>query len=374
MAIRIPLVILTFLCIQHTSFGQSTVVKFYQIIKDDSVVFFFNERHRFTEENCSDFVRYTRVDDNGYFHGYYEDFDKANMLMSKGHYVHGKKNGYFELYHPNGNIKCRGNYVDHRPSGNWEYFYENGLPERTIRITETDTLLLTHADKKGNLEVVEGNGNFSGLVAGKSNDSNLIIARGKVENGKPHGKWSSTSLLSNAMYCKETFDHGNLIRGSFPNAVGGDKRYSDGSFLNSFFLATYLYSLEEFRLEKCADSTRYSSNNYSSFNLHQFRSELRVAIDRIIENDFRTGKAQEYSIGDNYLTIQFSVNKEGKAERFAVLTGWGHQFMSAIAHLIRTQAKSLIPSETHFFHLKLNFPGGFVYRYSFHFSKKPAYY
>lgn len=62
------------------------------------------------------------------------------------------------------------------------------------------------------------------------------------------------------------------------------------------------------------------------------------------------------------------------AERFAVLTGWGHQFMSAISHLIRTQAKSLIPSETHFFHLKLNFPGGFVYRYSFHFSKKPAYY
>lgn len=373
MPFRLCSIFLIIFQIQYNSFGQDNSTIFYEVIKDDSVMMFFNERNRFIEKKCSDFIRYTKVDNEGNFNGYYEDLSNENILMSKGYYVHGKKHGYFELYYPNGKIRSRGNYINNVPRGQWEYFYENELPERTIIITETDTLLLRFVDKKGALKVIEGNGEFNGFVAGNSIASNSIIAKGKIENGKPNGKWSSV-LFNNTIYCKEEFNNGKLVRGFFPNAMlGVDKDYIHKSFLNTFFLASYLNSLENFRLEKCADSAMYSSKKYS-FDIQRFNSDLRVKIDKVIEDDFRSGKTNDYSIGDNYLTIQFSVNKEGKAENFTILTGWGQPFFNSISSSIRTQTTFPSSTKTMFFHLKLHFSGGFTYQYNFQFSKNRTFY
>ena len=372
MVIRLHFVVLIIFSLQHNSFGQESSAIF-EIIKDDSVRMFFNERNKFIEKKCSDFVRYTRVDAQGNFNGYYRDISNDNnVLVSKGHYVHGKKHGYFEVYYPNGKIRCKGNYVENRPVGQWEYFYENELPERTIKITELDTLLIRFVDKKGNVKVNGGNGEFDGPVAANLMFPSLVIAKGAIEDGSPVGKWSSTTL-DNRVFCKEEFDHGILIRGVFPNAVPpAKKEYRDRSFLNTFFMPTYLNSLEEFRGENCGDSAKYTTQKYT-FNIQGFKADVSPKIDRIIEDDFKNRRSDEYLIGDNYLTIQFSVDDQGKAYDFALLSAWGNQFFSAITSSIKRQTSFPPNVKTMFFHLKLHFPGGFTYRYNFQFSRNKSF-
>src|SRR5436190_191618 len=243
--------------IQLLSQENAPITFFYEIIKDDSVVMFFNERNHFIDKECADYKRYIRVNSNGDFNSYFEDVTKDNLLTGKGRYVHGKKYGRFETYYPNGKLKVKGYYTNNRPVEQWDYFYENGLPERTLKFTATDTLLIRFVDPKGDVIVAEGNGEFKGFVAGLSKSDNLIAAKGKIVNGKPHGKWSST--ISNGPYCKEEFDNGKLIRGTFPNAQS-DKSYNYPSHLNTFILGNYFEFLEQYRTERCADSAKYVSS------------------------------------------------------------------------------------------------------------------
>ena len=352
----------------QTCFGQNTSPIFYEIVAEDSALLFFTERNKFAEKNCADFVRYTRLDNTGYFDGYFEDRSNENMLIGKGNYVDGKKEGYFELYHLNGIMKSRGTYRNNMPTGQWEFFYESGAPERVLKITETDTLLVRFFDKKGNLKVEDGFGEFTGFVTGNSGASNVITAKGTIEDGKPHGKWSST-IHGNVAYCKEVFERGRLVRGVFPNAqLGGSKEYQDQSFLNTFFLPGYFSSLEAFQLESCADVARYAPRKYS-FNLAKFNSELREKIDGVVENDIRSGKTEDYSVGEHELTIQFTVNSMGKSEDFRLLSPFGQQFFRVISEAIKSQTTFTSGTRTMFFHLKLTFPGGLTYQYNFRFSK-----
>jgi hypothetical protein len=372
MHVRIYFILIMFSQLPHVSFGQDNPTIFYEVVKDDSLMLFFNERNKFIEKKCADFTRYIRMDPEGNFNGYYEDLSNENTLRSKGRYVHGKKHGYFEIYYPNGKINCKGNYSNNVPVGQWEYFHDNELPERTITISESGIALTRFVDKKGNLKVIDGKGEFNGLVAGNSVGSTSIIAKGKIEKGKPNGKWTST-VFNNVTYCKEEFDQGKLVRGVFPNAMlGGDEEYHDKPYLNTFFLVSYLNSLEEFKLEKCADSAKYVSKPYS-FDVQRFNSDLRIKIDKVIEQDFKTGKSGDYLIGDNYLTIQFSVNNDGKPVDFVMLSGWGQQFYNTILSSIKMQTRFPANVKDMFFHLKLHFPGGFTYQYSFQFSKNSTY-
>ena len=250
------LVVLT-ACFHGTpSFAQSSAPLFYEIVKDDSVVMFFNKRYHFIEKACADFSRRIRVDNGGDFNGYFEDRSTGNVLLTKGNYIHGKKNGRFETYYPTGKLKFKGDYVNDIPLGKWEYFYENGSPERTLQISGSDTLLVSFVDRKGDLKVMDGNGDFDGSIAERGTATNVIIAMGKIENGKPHGKWTSTFGKDGA-YCKELFDHGKLIKGSFPNGSPSENARYGQSRLNRLFLNSYLMSLESFAIETCADSARY---------------------------------------------------------------------------------------------------------------------
>jgi hypothetical protein len=222
--------------------------------------------------------------------------------------------------------------------------------------------------------VQEGNGDFNGIVAGNSSTSKSgIIATGKIENGKPHGKWTST-LFNNTVYCNEEFNHGKLIRGVIPNAaLAGNKKYKGKSILNTFFLGNYLNWLEEFTFIKCPAPVMYSPKNYSpndySFDMQKFGSDLRLKIDKIVENDFRFGRGNDYTIGDNYLTIQFSVNEEGNPENFKLVTSWGQQFFNSISSSISMRTKFQSTKQLMFFHLKLHFSVGRIYESTFRFSK-----
>lgn len=116
----------------------------------------------------------------------------------------------------------------------------------------------------------------------------------------------------------------------------------------------------------------YISEKYS-FDINKFNSFLRVKIDKIIENDFIIGNGSDYSIGDYYLSIQFSVDKEGIAEDFVLLTGWGQKFFSSIKSTIKMFTKFNPNAKTMFFHLKLHIPGGNIYQYNFKFSNNRSF-
>jgi hypothetical protein len=102
MILRTIWAVLIVICWSVVGYSQANkpIVIFHEIIQRDSIMMFFNERHRFTEKPCFKFVRYTRINNNGEFNSYFEDKGRDDKLLGKGNYVDGMKHGYFEVYHP----------------------------------------------------------------------------------------------------------------------------------------------------------------------------------------------------------------------------------------------------------------------------------
>lgn len=247
------ILIISLVLLEKISFGQNKKVIFYQKITGDSTLLFFNERYHYVEKKCAKYIRLIKLNRNSNFNGSFEDVDFNNSLLGKGAYQDGKRNGYFELYYPTGKMFCKGNYLAGAPSGLWDFYYENGLPERTIKFTHNDTLLVRFIDRKGNLKVIDGNGEFDGPVTGRTN-SNNVVAKGRIVDGKPDGKWTSFHMILNTIFCREEFANGKFVKGFFPNAkVAGVKSSSTRSFLNTFLLWQYIDNLEKFFVEKCED-------------------------------------------------------------------------------------------------------------------------
>lgn len=348
--------------------AQNNAGKFFEIISEDSLVFFFNDQYRYTEKKCCNYFRFTRIDTDGYFHGNFEDRNGEGMLIGKGIYINGKKHGDFEIYYQNGTIQGKGKYIDNYPTGQWDFYYPNGLPERTVMVDNNETLLLRFYNEKGVLKVNDGIGEFSGPVGYELGSSNNILAKGKIVNGRPEGKWVSTHL-ENMVFCKEVFENGKFIRGSFPNIINGENgTYRDKSFLNNFLTENYLISLETFYLNECKTESE-KPENYRSFDIDKFNSDLGHKIEVIIENDFSSGNTEDYLTGDNTLTIKFSIDDAGKPYNFSMLTAWGHQYYNTAMNVIKTHASFPSGPKTMYFHLKFHISGGYTYQYGFHFSE-----
>lgn len=340
---------------------------YFEIIKDDSLKIFFDHDYYLVDKNCYDYIRYTKVNNKGEYNGYFRDVSKNGRLLGNGYYKDGSKEGFFELYYPTGKLNCSGNYKNNNPDGVWEFFYENGKPERTIIVNEEGTRLTNYFDKNGNNTVINGNGKFKGSVFMSSNSNNLI-ATGEVFQGKPQGKWMST-YLDNMVFCKEVFENGVFIKGTFPNSMDPDgKNYNDKSLLNNFFRGNYLNDFDKFYVRSCEDSNREEPEIYS-FDFNKFRSDLSVKIQQVIEADIYSGKAEFYNNGDSYLIIKFKINSEGKAESFTQISAWGQQFFNIITNSIRTYTKFDPSIQELYFHMKLSFPGGNSYSSSIEFSK-----
>jgi hypothetical protein len=328
---------------------------------------FFNDFNNFTEKECADHLRYIHVNDRGDFNSSFEDKTKEGQLRTKGSYVSGRREGLFELFYPNGNLKGKGSYHRHLPIGTWEYFYENGKPNRTLLFTDGDTLLMKFTDQQGNVLVDNGAGDFNGSVTGLG-ISEGIVAKGKIINGKPHGLWTSTVYQS--VYCNEEFENGKMISGIFP-APQHNEKYKTRSNLDTFVPRDYLRDLENYRFTACKDDYRTKTTaaptDYS-FDMQVFSTDVRRKIDRVIEDDLKKGNTSDYIIGDQYITIKFAINNEGKPEKLEQITPWGRQYFFSIVNSIKTYAKFLPSQKVMYFHLKLTFPGGQTYSSRFAFS------
>ena len=375
MPVRYFLIIAAFL-VSHVSSSQKQrqAIIFYEVISGDSIKMFFNGKYSFSPKECSNYIRYIRINNAGDYNSYFEDRNQSGQLLSKGRYVEGKKHGYFESYYPNGNIQSKGNYDHDEPIGRWEFFFETGSPERIIEVTNKDIVLVQSFDENGNMVVRDGFGQFNGYVAGLTDAPvNRILTKGSIVNGKPDGTWTST--YSNMQYCKEEFSNGKFVKGVFPNAAGSHRKYNDRSFLNTFFLNTHLNVLEYVYKTHCPDTSMVlpETKNYS-FDVRSFRrtfgSEIEKVIETAISSENKTLTDRFH--GDIYLTAQFVFGENGKPKDFVLTTGWGHEFMDAIETSIRREVTFLAFSDYFYFHLKLSFPGGNSYQYSYHFSKNKS--
>jgi hypothetical protein len=294
---------------------------------------YLNNRFSITERECSEFIRLIKLDSSGNYDGVFVDLNHANRPLGRGRYSHGIRHGYFETYYPDGKVKSRGLYKNNFPFDQWEFFYATGLPERTLKFSEKDTLLFRFIDQKGNIVVKDGYGKFRGVVAGGSDGYN-VVAKGKVINGRPDGRWVANYL--NMTFCIETFTGGKFVGGKFPNAKpGAEKAYTNKSFLNTFFYDDYFKESENFRIEKCSDSTQNKSArilvDYGklSASLEDRMNLVQGARNVLLPNpSFNQGL---------YICLQLETNKKGELISIKQKTFGGFEFVGAISSVLRSQ-------------------------------------
>lgn len=354
--------------------AQRSIV-YYELIQGDSVALYFNRNFMFTEKDCYDYIRRVRVTDNGDFNGYFEDRSIDGRLLAKGVYSNGQKHGYFEMFYPHGNIYCRGYYENNKPVGNWEFYYPNRLLERVLTVSDSAVLLMRHIDETGTVQVENGSGNFNGTVrlAREFRDlpefaqsDNGMLATGKIVAGRPDGKWFIPERNRQAYYM-EKFDNGKLIKSS---RMSKRKMKDMGrrARLDAFFLDNHLSTLEMFERESCSESQQYFFNRYPN-DFRAFSYDLRQKMNYIILTDLQSDRKAYYERGDNFMSLQFSVDSKGKPHDIKLVSEWGENFLKIAENSLNKTVFST-HSKTMYFHLKLSYAGGYLYKYNFRFSKR----
>ena len=368
MPIKNFILIITILLLQKPIIlAQTDSLNVYEIIEGDSMKMYFNKNLFLVEKECCKYTRYTKFSEEGVFYGYFEDINENNKLLGRGYYNNkGQKDGYFEIFYSNGQTQNKGFYKNDKPSGEWEYFYENGMPEKTVIITDKDTLLKTFYDKKGKLKIFEGNGMFKGIVSAYYGYSTTpIYAKGEIKNGKPNGKWTST--FGDMDFCIEEFDSGKLVKGIFPNiTIKTNKEYSNKSFLNNFFGKNYFEQIEQLTFQDCKFSNNETTNKYK-FDYNKFESDLSNRITQLVTSRLNS------NVGDKYVSIQFKIDDEGKPYSFNIITPFGQSFVDAISISIANFTKFDPSYKIMYLHLKFEFSDGQTYGWSYYFSPEPTY-
>jgi len=108
----------------------------------------------------------------------------------------------------------------------------------------------------------------------------------------------------------------------------------------------------------------------STLDTYAFNSTTRLQITKIVQDDFGRGNTMDYNIGENNLTIMFTIDENGQPGNFQALNSWGRQFIGAITRGLRTQITFPKEEKTMYFHLNMRFNEGHVYEYTFNLSDK----
>ncbi|HCW08140.1 MAG TPA: hypothetical protein DGG95_12335 [Cytophagales bacterium] len=228
---------------------------------------------------------------------------------------------------------------NNRPEGDWDFFHENGLPERSLKINNGDTLLTRLIDSDGKILIADGKGTFHGQVAYEEG----VIAKGKIANGKPDGIWNSNYL--NEIFCTEKFSHGKFVKGFLPNAELTNKTYRNRSQLNNFIYCDYFSLLEKYKVEKCNDSAIQVYLDHS-----KFRQYLK---NQIMFTNHRLGKRLDLTVTEYKISIQLETNKDGKPVDFRPVTPFSNNtYYSGITRAIASLVTAT-PLSKSYFHIKI---------------------
>jgi antitoxin component YwqK of YwqJK toxin-antitoxin module len=293
---------------QRASAQSNEAQSFYEIISGDSVRLFCNLNYYLTSVKCANISRYCRMTASGEFQGPFIDIRSDSVLMAKGYYREGKKEGYFEEYYPTGQVRSKGSYKDDKPVNDWVFFFENGLPERTIRFTGKDTLLILLTTEKGNILVSQGNGTFLARVERVASSPELM-AKGSIENGKRTGDWRVYFPTLNIDYVKETFDQGKFVKGELS---GLKKAYCCKSNFALPYTPSYLF-LEKFKFSSCTENQFAPTQNATLKSKEYFERMILTTLDdkhNINDRDYRED-----------IRLRFIVDEEGRPKDFEIISG-----------------------------------------------------
>lgn len=302
--------ILSFSCLflSSSAIAQNKIA-FFKIIKDDSVALFFNRDFLFTEKNCAQYERLTRVDNSGDFNGYFQDINIKNELLGTGEYLHGQKHGYFEVFHPNGKIYCKGYYENDKPIGIWKVFYDTGSLEKTLNVTDSGVFLVQYIDPQYKIRVQNGSGKYI--------DWNVS---GRIVNGKPDGKWIARYGPGSEPLYIEIYDNGVFLKskGPFNRPIQSSNKIPK---LTNFFPENYLSVLEKFGMKLCSDSSYNISLSSFLNNWEFFNPMIKALINEKVNEDLKKGNKNNYTLGQSHLSIHFLVDDKGIPYNFTVDSG-----------------------------------------------------
>lgn len=299
-------------------------VKFYEVIEGDNLKFFFNKELKFTEEDCSDYVKYSRINSEGKYTGkFYNQKQIDSLIVLKGQYTNGLKYGLFEGFHDNGNLSLKGFYRENKPYGNWKHFSEDGSLNREVQFNGSDSLLITQIDSKGNELVKDGNGIFKGVITLLIGDGREMVAEGEIIDGKRHGKWIvySSDILSKygEQYLIENFDYGKFKKGKM---IMTNSPYKNASLIGKFFRDRDIIKLENFNSISCGDYDfqKEKENGVEPFDVKSYPLTFINTIKKLVEQNVDVDAEQPKQY---VLKILFEVNSEGMAEDIRKISSWG---------------------------------------------------
>jgi len=195
----------------------------FQNLGKDSIRIALNEEYYLIEDSCAQIIRYARYDaKRRMFIGKFKDVNNSEdgKLVSEGEYNdNGFKNGDFVSYYLNGNLQAKGSFKDNKFSGRWDLFFDDGKPKLSFEANGNDIKIIDAWDEQGKKTVDNGKGNYKA-------DLGILYWTGKLENGKPDGKWKAIRRddRTNAELATESFKNGAFQKGS---GMGGD--YKDAS-------------------------------------------------------------------------------------------------------------------------------------------------
>lgn len=339
---------------------------FFDQLVGDSVAIYFNNEYMVTEKSCADYIRLTRVSEKGDFNGSFEDYSVHGLLRAKGVYRMGAKHGYFELYHSNGKLWGKGYYENNIPVGVWEFFYESGFREKTFDFRDGEALLMNFIDKAGDEKIKDGKGTFEGYDLIKTDQVYNVRIKGEILDGLPVGKWKAFNLTDGAAVYAETFDHGRLVNTS--TLTKNQINAKTPPKLTALFRIDYLSYLEGFHFQSCNQSSTFYTGD-PDFNLQIIKLDLSSKITELIEYDIQQRKTEGYTYGDNVLTVQFYIDKNGIVNDVRQTSLWGERFYPTVKNVISKSA-FYRTDKTLYFSMRLSYAGGRRYRYELKFSSK----
>jgi|SRR5690606_24521947 len=216
---------------------QPDSLRYHEPTNDGNYRFYFDDRYYLADRDC-EFVSIER--DGKYdwrsriWDGAFADYTSAGRPLLTGRYANGKKQGQFRAFHINGALKWEGSFDNDMPVGDWKFYYPDGRPLCVAEYRADGLYLREYWDRRGRQAVENGNGRYEVTIkldGYQEHGYEYVRRRGRVADGRPHGRWTHQYLWDGKIADDagfEQFANGALLRGYDSYT---DERYTDSSRL-----------------------------------------------------------------------------------------------------------------------------------------------
>ncbi|GAA4310923.1 hypothetical protein [Nibribacter koreensis] len=182
----------------------------------DSAEFYYDNKWNLVKPECAEYIRYTKISEDGAFTGPFHDVSKAGALITRGSYENKLKSGPFKEMYENGNVKSAGIYKNNVRDGEWKLYFEDGSPNLVLYYKTGVPMIVAAWNKEGKQMITGGNGTidqttgFNGALQGMVKDSLMV------------GSW--VFITSGFAICKEEYAKGVFMEGTFMSGLSSTSK------------------------------------------------------------------------------------------------------------------------------------------------------